>query len=55
MIQLKCGNRKKKKLWPTKSKKGKIEQIRDSTNHLQMAEYLNEYFSTIGENLSETL
>ncbi len=40
-----------KKIWPTKFKSGKIEQINDSTNLAIMAEYLNEFFRTIGETL----
>ena len=42
-----------KRLWPTKSKKSKIQQINGTSNPLKMAELLNEYLSSIGEKVSK--
>ncbi len=42
-----------KRIWPTKSKKNKISQINNTSNPIEMAEILNEFFSSIGEKLSK--
>ncbi len=44
-----------KELWPNKSKHGKILKIHDHTNNTDIANVLNEHFSSIGPKLAESI
>ena len=44
-----------KELWPTKNPRTKINSINGCSDNAEMANKLNDYFVTVGQNLQEKL